>query len=85
MLIEQIDPLRVEAFIPIASYGTINPGMEVEIRPEAPVGGTYRARVTTVDEVFDAASGTFGVRIELPNPDLALPAGLKCTVRFLRR
>ena len=31
-----------------------------------------------------AASGTFGVRLELPNPDFKLPAGLKCTVRFTK-
>jgi len=38
--------------------------------------------VTVVDKVMDAASGTFGVRLALPNPDLALPAGLKCKIRF---
>jgi len=40
------------------------------------------ARVTVVDRVIDAASGTFGVRLALPNPDLKLPAGLKCRVKF---
>jgi hypothetical protein len=35
-----------------------------------------------VDRVIDAASGTFGVRLTMPNPDGALPAGLKCTVVF---
>jgi membrane fusion protein (multidrug efflux system) len=38
--------------------------------------------VTIVDQVFDAASGTIGIRLELPNSDYALPAGLKCQVRF---
>jgi hypothetical protein len=32
--------------------------------------------------VVDAASGTLGVRLELPNPGYRLPAGLKCKVRF---
>jgi hypothetical protein len=40
--------------------------------------------VTVVDRVVDAASSTFGVRLELANPDYRLPAGLKCRVRFLR-
>ncbi len=40
------------------------------------------AEVGVVDKVVDAASGTFGVRLELPNPDTSLPAGLKCRVRF---
>ena len=38
--------------------------------------------VTVVDQVFDAASGTIGIRLELSNPDYAIPAGLKCQVRF---
>jgi membrane fusion protein, multidrug efflux system len=32
--------------------------------------------------VIDAASGSFGVRLEMPNPDYRLPAGLKCKVVF---
>lgn len=77
-----IDPLNVEVFVPIARYGSIETGMSAEVRPEEPVGGVHVARVTVVDQVFDAASGTFGVRLELPNPDHSLPAGLKCKVRF---
>jgi multidrug efflux pump subunit AcrA (membrane-fusion protein) len=41
------------------------------------VGGVYKAKATIVDKVVDAASGTFGVRLELPNPDYKLPPGLK--------
>ena len=56
-------------------------GMRWMVSPEAP-GGRYTATVTLVDRVIDAASGTFGVRLELPNPNLAIPAGAKCKVRF---
>jgi len=35
--------------------------------------------------VIDAASGTFGVRMELPNPKFRLPAGLKCRVAFHKK
>jgi multidrug efflux pump subunit AcrA (membrane-fusion protein) len=35
-----------------------------------------------VDRVVDAASGTFGIRLEIPNPGNRIPAGLKCKVRF---
>ena len=40
------------------------------------------ATVTVVDRVLDAASGTFGVRLALPNPDLLLPAGIRCKISF---
>jgi len=80
----QIDPLYVEVFAPVARLGTIREGMAAEVVPELPIARMYRARVTVVDRVLDAASGTFGVRLELPNPELGLPAGLKCKVRFPR-
>lgn len=80
----QLDPLRVEVFAPIALLGAVSVGMSAEVLPEAPVGGVYPARVTVVDRVVDAASGTFGVRLELPNPGYRLQAGLKCKVGFSR-
>jgi len=78
----QIDPLRVEVIVPVALFGRIKIGMPANVTPEAPVGGTWPARVTVVDRVIDAASGTFGVRLALPNPAYKLPAGLKCRVQF---
>ncbi|HKM70277.1 MAG TPA: efflux RND transporter periplasmic adaptor subunit [Stellaceae bacterium] len=82
LTVAQIDPLNVEVFVPLTQFGRIHPGMPAEVYPEDPVGGSYAATVTVVDQVFDAASATIGVRLELPNPDYALPAGLKCRVRF---
>lgn len=80
--IAQIDPLNVEVIIPVSEYGIIKKGMVAELRPEFPVGGVYKGKVTIVDRVVNAASGSFGVRVELPNPNLAIPSGLKCNVRF---
>jgi RND family efflux transporter MFP subunit len=80
--IAQIDPLNVEALVPVARHGQVHRGMVGLVEPEVPVGGLYEARVTVVDRVMDAASGTFRVRLELPNPDYRLPAGLKCQVRL---
>lgn len=82
LTIAEINPLRVETFLPIAVYGQVKVGDKAVVVPEAPVGGSYAATVTVVNAVFDAASGTIGVRLELPNPDLLLPAGIHCRVRF---
>jgi multidrug efflux pump subunit AcrA (membrane-fusion protein) len=80
--VSQVDPLNVEVFLPLSQSGRVHVGNIAEVRPEDPLGGSYRATVTVVDHVFDAASGTIGVRLEIPNPDYALPAGLKCQIRF---
>jgi RND family efflux transporter MFP subunit len=79
----QIDPLYVEVIMPVSTLGSVKVGMQAQVKPEAPVGGVYKAKVTIVDKVVDAASGTFGVRLELPNPNYRLPPGLKCKVLFL--
>src|SRR5262249_43184278 len=75
MTIAEIDPLYVKVFVPVRYYRQVQVGMIGEVVPEAPIGGLHKARVTVVDRVFDAASSTFGVRLELPNPNYALPAG----------
>lgn len=78
----RLDKLRVEAFASISHAGGLRLGQTVHIRPEEPVGGVWPAEITIIDQVFDAATATFGFRMELANPDLALPAGLRCEVEF---
>ena len=78
----QISPLLVEIILPVEQFGQIKVGDAAVVLPEAPVGGQYSAKVTVVDRLVDAASGTFGIRLELPNPGNRLPAGLKCNVNF---
>lgn len=80
--VAQISPLNVEVIVPVAAFGTIDTGMQAMVYPEEPIGGEHPAIVTIVDTVVDAASGTFGVRLELPNNEFAIPAGLKCRVVF---
>jgi membrane fusion protein, multidrug efflux system len=79
-----IDPLKVEVVVPARRFGTAKKGMKAEVRPEAPLGGVYVGRVTIVDKVVDAASSTFVVRVDIANPSLKLPSGLRCRVRFIR-
>ncbi len=80
--VARIDPINVEVVVPVERFGTIKKGTTADVRLEEPVGGMYKAKVVIVDQVIDAASGTFGVRLELPNPKLSIPVGLKCHVRF---
>ena len=81
--VAQIHPLHVEVIVPVQKLGMIAKGQQAEVHPELPLKGVYGGRVDIVDEVIDAASGTFGVRIILPNLAYQIPAGLKCRVRFL--
>lgn len=79
----QVNPLRVEIIAPSELFGLIKKGMRAEILPESPNYGTHVATVSIVDKVIDAASGTFGIRLALPNKNYQLPGGLKCKARFI--
>lgn len=78
----KIDPLRIEAILPSALYGNISVGSSARIQPETPNSPAVSATVTLVDKVLDAASGTFRVRLQLPNPNGEMPAGLRCKADF---
>jgi RND family efflux transporter MFP subunit len=78
----QLDPLRVHVILPMAAFRKITQGMSAQVTLEAPLGGTYSAKVKTLDKLIDAASGTFAAFLEMRNADLAVPAGVKCKAEF---
>ena len=77
----QTDPLRVEVVLPVEYYGKLRLGMTGMVTPER-LGGSFKATIKVIDRVFDAASGTFGVRLELPNRREEVPGGIRCQVEF---
>lgn len=79
--IVQVEPLRVEVVLPLAAYGKVKAKSTAQVTAEG-LEGRHTATVTVVDSVFDSASGTFGVRLELPNAEARLPAGIRCRVDF---
>lgn len=78
--IAQIDPLYVEVIVPETFIGRVKTGEQVQVRIQYPEAGSHLAKVSVVDLVIDASSGTFGVRLELPNPDYKIPAGQSCQI-----
>lgn len=80
--VAKIDPLRIEVIVPAARFGTIRVGEVASVKPDLPNAASVDASVALVDRVVDAASNTFRVRLALPNPGNALPAGLRCRITF---
>ena len=78
--IAAIDPLRVDTLVPAAAFGQVQIGAFGTVIPELFNRSEHKAVVKSVDRVIDAASNTFRVRLELPNPGGVLPAGLRCKV-----
>jgi membrane fusion protein, heavy metal efflux system len=80
--IATIDPLRVEVIVPAVYFNKIKPGMSGSVKAELTDSDVRTAKVIVVDRVIDAASNSFRVRLELPNPNYELPPGLRCKVEF---
>ncbi len=80
--IVKLDPLYVEAILPMRLFGKVKPGMSANVFPELNEGPALVATVELVDPMGDAGSGTFGARLSLPNPQETIPAGVKCRVEL---
>jgi len=73
-----IEPLRVEIVLSAALFGTVRVGDQIGVLPEIPNAAPRKGKVVLVDRLVDGPSNTFRIRLELPNPGRALPAGLRC-------
>lgn len=82
LTVVSLDPLNVEAVAPAELFGKIKKGMRGKVKVLAAKSKTYNARVTLIDQVIDAASGTIRIRLALPNPEIAIPAGRRCFVKI---
>ncbi len=80
--IVSLDPLYAEVVLRAKEYGAIDTGMKTFLQLVAQPDTRYSGKITIVDPIIDAASGTFGVRVEMPNPGEKVPAGVNCQVQF---
>lgn len=80
--IADISVLHAEAILPAEAYSAVKPGQRVAIRANVPVKLNTQGVVKVVDKMLDVASGTFGVRLEVANPGLEIPAGIHCKAEF---
>lgn len=72
------DPLLVDAYLPTELWATTQVGAKVAVELDRPSATRLEGTIVVVDSVFDTASATFGVRVELPNPGSAIPGGQRC-------
>lgn len=80
--VAQLDPLHVEVIVPIEHLGQVQNNLLAEVWVDEIGSERWTATVSRIDRVADVASGTYGVRLSLPNPEYRIPAGLRCRVEF---
>lgn len=84
LTLADIDPLHVEVFAPLEYYDEIAVGDVFKVSQSLPLTGIFDATVDAVDTVFDAASGTFGIQLTIPNAASDIPAGTRCQIELGR-
>lgn len=82
MRLVQLNPLHVEAVLPMEHYGKVQKYMKGSVYAEVAPNTELNATVVIIDPVGDTASGTFGVRLSMQNPDNKIPAGMKCVLKL---
>ncbi len=76
--VAQIDPIRADVALPASMFGKVRAGTKATVT-SAVGDGRFESTVRSVDRVIDAASGTFLVRLEVPNPKGLVPGGARCS------
>ena len=80
LILAGIDPLYVETYLPASRQRQIRLGDTYDVVLET--GSTVAGTVAVVDPILDPATGTFGVRLTVPNPDRTVLAGQRCSINF---
>jgi len=79
----ETNPLNVEVIVSASMLNEVKKGMDAAVTLGSVAAHKYQAKVVVVDPVVDAASGTVGMRLEIPNPAYAIPSGLKCKIQLI--
>lgn len=79
--IASIDPLHAELVVNSKLFGEFKQGQTREVFLPM-LNKKVTGKVTNLDRVIDPASGTFRVRLTVPNPGSQIPSGLQCEANF---
>ena len=77
-----IDSVRLIANLVEKDFRRVTPGVEAMVEVDAFPGETFGGKVSRVSPVFDPATRTAGLEIEVPNPGYRLKPGMYARVRL---
>jgi RND family efflux transporter MFP subunit len=78
--IENASSLLVNFWLPERLAGQVNLGAEATLLPVAQPDRSLTAKIASIDNQIDPASGTFQVQAQVDNTDARLQAGMAFTV-----
>ncbi len=74
--LDDLSEIEIAFQLPERLFGRVRAGQAVSSRAAAFGPDVFVGRIATIDSRIDATARSFQVRAILPNPDLALPAGM---------
>ena len=78
----RIDPLHAEVVLPAILHSAVHASDKLGVRPLLPGTPEITGQVQVVDQLIDPASGTFRIRLLIPNAQRNIPAGVRCEVKL---
>ncbi len=74
--LDDLVEIEIEFSVPEIFFARVRPGQLVQATSASFPGETFTGRIAMIDSRIGQVSRAFRVRAVLPNPDLALPAGM---------
>lgn len=74
--LDDLSAVEIEFSAPELLYGRVTLGQAIKADAAAFPGRVFEGKVVSIDSRIDMTSRAFKVRASIPNPDLALPAGM---------
>jgi HlyD family secretion protein len=75
-MLSQVEDVYVELVVPAQHRSELQLGQEAAVTVDGLPGQTFRGRIEEIRPAADAASRTFGVRVQVPNPQGILRPGM---------
>lgn len=81
--LDSLDRLEIEFSVPEQYYGQVEVGASIVAKASNYAGREFKGTISSIDSRVDPVGRAFRVRADLPNADLALPAGMFMVVEIV--
>ena len=79
--IAETEKFKVSAIVPLKYYNTFKKNQLVDVIPESPFQNERtQLKISQIDPVIDASSGTFSISGTLISKNIKFPSGIKCNL-----
>jgi membrane fusion protein, heavy metal efflux system len=82
LTVAEVDPVYADVIAPSALFSEVKKGQKVKVTLRQPAEKAVIADTSVIDPYVDGASGTFRVRLSIPNADNSIIPGFRCSAEL---